>query len=176
MRAGSRGVIPTSAFVVVAVTPTSQITPTMLAGQFLTVGFEVVEHPRISRTRSDRAVVLHAYAPGFIPDAPSESSEEALTLSLLTAGIAVAHSQSRRLRQQILARSVPRVTWPEFQPVWSVEHWCRTGHEIYVVDDTDASRQLNALSQGIGCRRSCLTIKPSVGWQDYGHPDVRSLG
>lgn len=67
MRAGSRGVISQSAFVIVAMTPTAQITPTTLGTQLLTVGYEVVEQTRISRTRADLAVVLHAYAPQLIP-------------------------------------------------------------------------------------------------------------
>jgi hypothetical protein len=165
-----------SAFVVVALTANAQIVPATLEEQFRTVGYRVVEQPRISRTRSDRAVVLNAYSSGLIRDHQAKGfSKDALTLSLLAAVVAAANTQSSKLTQQILS-PMPGVTWPEFQPVWNVQTWCCTGLELYVVDDGDACQQLDVLAQGLACPRSQLTIKPRVGWQSYGHPDVQSLG
>lgn len=175
MRAGSRGVTSQSAFVIVALTDNAQMTSTTLGEQFQAVGYEIVEQPRISRTRSDRAIVLHAYAPGLIPQPSSSSSTNDLATSVFAAGLAVAHVQNGTLRQQILSSS-PTVTWPSFQPVWNVRRWCCTGLELFVVDDDDAFQQLDVLAQGLGCTRREITIKPRVGWQDYGHPAVHELG
>jgi hypothetical protein len=149
MRAESRRTLPRSGAAVVAITTTARINPTMLEQRFQTAGYEVVQQPRISRTRSDRAVVLNAYSPG---------------------ATAAASTQKQGPFGQ------PAVTWAEFQPVWSVPSWCCTGLELYVVDDGDACRQLDVLARGVGCARDDLTIKPRVGWQGYGHPDVQELG
>ena len=138
---------------VIAVTPTAQITPTALAEQFETAGYEVAEHSRISRSRSDRAVVLSAVSPRTT----------------------VSTTQSVMLDRRIVG-SRPALTLPEFQPVWSVRQWGRIGLEVYVVDDNDAFVQLDVLADGIRCPRDDLTIKPRAGWQGYGHPDVQKLG
>jgi len=45
-----------------------------------------------------------------------------------------------------------------------------------VINDDDASDQLDALSQGLNVARSSITIKPRTGWQGYGYPEIQSLG
>jgi hypothetical protein len=176
MRAGSRGVVSKSAFVAVAVTPASQITPTKLESQFQAVGYEVIQQPRISRTRPDRAIILNAYR-----TAPTaEWSKQATTLMVVLVELAVAAAQSSILEQRIKSSvaSTPtlRRSVPEFQPVWNIDTWSRTGLELFVANDDDASTQLDALAEGLGCHRTQLTIKPRVGWLGYGHPDVQDLG
>jgi hypothetical protein len=140
------------------------------------IGYEIVEQPRIARTRSDQAVVLNAYSPGLLGRSGNKYSGDALALALLAAGVVAAHAQSENLRNRILSATSPEVTWPEFQPVWNVDRWACTGLELYVVDDNDACHQLDVLAEGLGCPRTRLSIKPRVGWQGYGHPDVCALG
>lgn len=45
-----------------------------------------------------------------------------------------------------------------------------------MINDDDASDQLDALSQGLNVARSSNTIKPRTGWQGYGYPEIQSLG
>ena len=106
-------------------TTTARINSTMLEERFQTAGYEVVEQPRISRTRSDRAVVISAYSLGTAAVGGGEK-----------------HVPSGQAA----------ITWPEFQPVWSVSSWCCTGLELYVVDDDDACRQLDVLARGMAAR------------------------
>jgi hypothetical protein len=78
----------------------------------------------------------------------------------------------------IATSTVQKVVPPRasFQPVWNVSRWCSTGLELLVLNDTDASAQLDALSEALGLPRESITIKPRVGWRSYGHPDVVELG
>jgi len=64
---------------------------------------------------------------------------------------------------------LPARTWIQ---VWDVAKMIGTGIELHVVDDEDASRQLDALAEALtDTDRSRITVKPRRGWQGYGLPD-----
>jgi hypothetical protein len=56
------------------------------------------------------------------------------------------------------------------QPVWNVPRWTDSGFALHVVDDQDATEQLDALAEALEIERGLITINPVVGWQGYGHP------
>lgn len=63
---------------------------------------------------------------------------------------------------------LPARTWIQ---VWDVAKMIGTGIELHVVDDEDASRQLDALAEALtDTDRSRITVKPRRGWQGYGLP------
>ena len=63
---------------------------------------------------------------------------------------------------------LPTRTWLQ---VWDAAKMIGTGIELHVVDDEDASSQLDALAEALtDMDRSRITIKPRRGWQDYGLP------
>jgi hypothetical protein len=59
---------------------------------------------------------------------------------------------------------------PEWLPVFDVRTFIRTGTELHVLDDRDASSQLDVLAPGLAVPREAITIKPRRGWQGYGLP------
>jgi hypothetical protein len=59
---------------------------------------------------------------------------------------------------------------PEWLPVFDVRTLIRTGVELLVFDDEDASRQLEFLAPALELPRDAITIKPRRGWHGYGVP------
>jgi hypothetical protein len=151
MASGSVKVGATTAYAMVAVTPTAPSTGAELVEQFESAGFVVSEQPRISRTRTDCAVVLSAVR----ADASATRRQRLVAIIGTTTG------------QLITA------PYLSFQPVWSIETWSRTGFELLVGDDDDSSAQLDALSDAIATPRHQITIKPTSGWQGYGWPGLQ---
>jgi hypothetical protein len=151
MRTSSRGTKVDSAFMTLAVVgPKGR--GVAAAQKLHLAGLAVVDDLWLARQRSDGAMVLHAVA------APTE---DAVAL----------HQESRQL---LTANGVaPRAS---FQPIWSI--WPRLGplgFELLVVDDDDASQQLDLFHEAFanetflaGSKRSHVTIAPRTGWQGYG--------
>jgi hypothetical protein len=128
-----------------AVTSTASQSSEKITRRFQAAGFDVDEQEHVSRTRADRAVVLSV---------TRVSDEPAFTASQTSSG----------------GTSSGNVftVWLEFQPVWSLDTWSRTGVEILVADDDHTCAQLDAVSYGLGIGRGMITIKPTNGWQGYG--------
>jgi len=152
MRTGYLGVGATTAYAMVAVTTTATSSSAQITQQFQSAGFAVSEQPRIARTRPDRAVVLSAVRTN--PTTPR--TQQLVTVIGTTTG-------------QLLT-----APYLQFQPVWSIETWSRTGLELLVGDDTDASAQLDAISDTLSTPRHQITIKPTSGWHRYGWPELQS--
>ena len=75
---------------------------------------------------------------------------------------------SEKLMLPLGAVRLPARTWIQ---VWDVAKMIGTGIELHVVDDEDASRQLDALAEALtDTDRSRITVKPRRGWQGYGLP------
>lgn len=176
MRARPKTALAANAHATVAVTAAASLTSGDIQQRLCRAGYQVLEQPVIARTRRDGARVLSVTSPDFGGEQLRRISEPALMLTtVLAVGIAIAHARNSQLRRQILSPS-PTVTWPEFQPVWDVKRWCRSGLELYVVDDDDACHQLDLLAHGLGWPRAELTIKPKARWRGYGHPCLQDLG
>jgi hypothetical protein len=58
--------------------------------------------------------------------------------------------------------------------VFDVRTLTRTGAELFVVNDDDASNQLAVLAPALQLPREAITIKPRPGWCGYGHPALQS--
>jgi hypothetical protein len=146
------GVGAASAYAMFAVTTAATSTSTQITQQFRSAGFAVSEHPQISQTRTDHAVVISAVR----PDATASRNDQIMAVINTTAG------------QMVTAPHL------QFQPVWEMETWSRTGLELLVDDDDDASVQLDALSEALSTPRRQITIKPTSGWQRYGWPELQN--
>ncbi len=151
MRTGYLGVGATTAYAMIAVTSTATSTSAEITQQFQSADFAISEQPRISRTRPDRAVVLSAVR----VDQTAPRTERLVALIGTTTG------------QLLIA------PYLQFQPVWNIETWSRTGLELLVGDDTDACAQLDAVSDALATPRTQITIKPTSGWQGYGWPELQ---
>ncbi len=154
MRTGLSGVGATSAYAVIAVTSTATHSPPRIIKQFQAAGFTTNESTHLTQTRRDHVVVFSALR----IDASASRSEHVHVLASVGAHLVLTSRYSG------------------FQPVWDIETWSTTGLELLVMDDDNASDQLDALSAGLGIDRSAITIKPRTGWQGYGHPDIQALG
>jgi hypothetical protein len=65
-----------------------------------------------------------------------------------------------------------RPTAPTWLPVFDVRTLTRTGAELLVIDDDDATRQLDVIAAALELPRDAITIKPRPGWRGYGHPTL----
>ena len=121
--------------------------------------------------RVDDLIVVRAtrYDPAF-------HRELAAALASLRAegeGIELPHTLAPSpLREGLLRRlrtlNARHRTWLQ---VWDVFRMIGTGIELHVLDDDDASSQLNALAEALpDLERSQITIRPGRGWQGYGFP------
>lgn len=154
MRTGLSGVGATSAYAVIAATNTATHSPTHLLRQFHAAGFTTTNSPQLTQTVRDHVVVFTALR----MDAATTQADQMITFAKIGAHLFLTTRYSG------------------FQPVWDIETWSATGLEILVMDDDDASEQLDALCEGIGADRSSITIKPRTGWQGYGYPEIQALG
>jgi hypothetical protein len=75
----------------------------------------------------------------------------------------IPHHGSRRQRTQDTSM---------WLAVFDVRTFTRTGVELFVVDDNDATSQLGVLAPALELPQDAINIKPRPGWQGYGHPDL----
>lgn len=125
-------------------------------------GLYVAEDDLLRKRRPDRAVVLHAV--------DRHGAEAIMQLA----------AESHALTAP--ERGVVATQRAAFQPIWAV--WPTLGplgFELLVVDDDDATQQLDAFYEALAgdslisdMKRSHLTIRPRGRWCGYGHPDVSS--
>jgi hypothetical protein len=161
MRASLRGDTTTRAFLTIAVS--GETATAKLAHHLWAAGLCVVEDGTLGSWRADGATVLHGV------DGAASLAIELAKESYVLAGV-FAHGSSREQAQ--------------FQPVWSVfPQLGPLGYELLVIDDDDASEQLETLYSALEdemvkkrIKRSHMTISPRAGWQGYGHPNVRQRG
>lgn len=156
MRAGSSGVSQTSADIaMIAVTTTSNYSPADVTDSFSAAGFTAVSSPQFSQTQRDHVAVI-----SVVRTLTSTSTRASLLAASITAG----------------AYAVLTIRYAGFQPVWHLTTWASLGIELLVMNDDDATEQLDALSVGLGIPRSTINIKPRTGWQGYGYPEIQASG
>jgi hypothetical protein len=104
------------------------------------------------------------------------SQAPALAASFTRAGLVVgADPELQRARVDgsiVLLAARPHARAPAhsaWAPVFTSQ-LIRTGYELRVCDDDDASAQLELLAAAAGLDRDRITIKPPPGWRGYGHP------
>jgi hypothetical protein len=161
MRASSRGTVTYSAFLTVAVIG-SEGRANVAYAKLQRAGLYVAQDELLRKRRRDGAVVLHA-VDRHEPEAIMQLAEESHALiAPERGGVAIQRAA--------------------FQPIWAV--WPTLGplgFELLVVDDDDATQQLDAFYEALAgdsllsdMKRSHLTIRPRGRWCGYGHPDVSS--
>lgn len=110
-------------------------------------------------------------------EAASEARSVDLTDDYFVAGEHVERLAAGMLRTMMRGDEqrapAPSLLTPKWLPVFDVRSFTRTGAELLVVDDVDASRQLDVLAVGMKMPREAITIKPRRGWQGYGRTTVR---
>lgn len=161
MRASARGMRTYGVFLTLAVIG-SEGRANVVYAKLERSGLYVTRDERLRERRPDGAAVLHAVD----RDEPEAMLELVAESDALTAP---APGDSARRRAA-------------FQPIWSLWPMLGTlGFELLVVDDEDATRQLDTLYTALagdpllmGINRSQLTIRPRGRWSGYGHPDVSS--
>lgn len=161
MRASSRGTLTDSAFLTAAVIG-SEGRADVAYAKLERGGLYVAQDELQRERRHDRAVVLHAI--------DRHEVEAIVELAIESDGLTAPEAGS--LATQRAA----------FQPIWSV--WPTLGplgFELLVVDDDDATQQLDTFYEALAgdslltdMKRSHVTIRPRGRWCGYGHPDVSS--
>lgn len=163
MRTSSRGTLTYSAFLTVAVIG-SEGRARAASSKLERSGLYVAPDRKLRRRRQDRAVVLHA-VDRHDPEAIAQLAAESDALMTPARGSVVTKTAA-------------------FQPIWTV--WPELGplgFELLVVDDDDATDQLDTFYEALsddsllrGMRRSHITIRPRGRWCGYGHPAISSGG
>jgi hypothetical protein len=157
-------------YLCVAVTPSAHVGAPALQASLIDAGYRVWPQPPIMRGPAG-SVVLHAMRAPSPPGATVRPTPSA-SLDVPNAwavGVAVVLMGAMLISVKTKSTTATAVLRRrEFQPVVSVLTLDRTGLEIAVRDDDDATAQLDLLARALEVPREALEIKPRAGWSRYG--------
>jgi hypothetical protein len=176
------GTITHYSYATVAVTPRASLSVTQLEQRFTAAGYVTYgpTHPT-SSTRSDRKMLSVCR----VVQSAENRVEVRRSLPAWSGGTGtITHATGEAMRQtavetitqfvfgELMQLNRRRRQIQTIQPVWNVARWTDSGFALRVVDDQDATEQLDALAEALEIARDLITINPVVGWQGYGHPTL----
>jgi hypothetical protein len=169
-------------YATVAVTPRASLSVTQLEHRFTAAGY-VTYSPTdpSSSTRSDRKMLSVCR----VVQSAENRVEVRRSLPTWSRGTGtITHATGQAIRQTAV-QTITQLVFGELmqlnrrrrqiqtlQPVWNVPRWTDSGFALHVVDDQDATAQLDTLAEALEIERGLITINPVVGWQGYGHPTL----